>query len=101
MSILYAYSLAGRLICRTDWTGSGASFAYDGAGRLVEYQDGVGKTQYAYDGDGLLLQQVNPNGTVTGFSYDAAGQLTAIEHKKGKCLATCTTVTMPKGWFRR
>jgi len=81
-SIIYAYSAAGRLINRTDWTGSGASFSYDTAGRLVSFVDAVGETSYAYDADGNLVQQVNVNGTVELISYDAAGQVVEIWHKR-------------------
>ncbi|WKU16488.1 DUF6531 domain-containing protein [Fervidibacter sacchari] len=48
-AIVYAYSSAGRLINRTDWTGSGASFSYDGAGRLVSFVE-------CCWGDGLHLR---------------------------------------------
>jgi len=81
-SILYAYSSAGRLINRTDWTGSGASFSYDEAGRLVSFVDAVGETNYAYDADGNLVQQTNVNGTVEEISYDASGQVVEIWHKR-------------------
>jgi RHS repeat-associated protein len=81
-AIVYAYSAAGRLINRTDWTGSGASFSYDAAGRLVSFVDAVGETSYTYDADGNLVQQVNVNGTVEEISYDAAGQVTEIVHKR-------------------
>jgi len=81
-AIVYAYSAAGRLINRTDWTGSGASFGYDEAGRLVSFVDAVGETSYTYDADGNLVQQVNVNGTVEEISYDAAGQVTEIVHKR-------------------
>jgi RHS repeat-associated protein len=81
-AITYAYSDAGRLINRTDWTGSGASFSYDAAGRLVSFVDAVGETSYTYDADGNLVRQVNVNGTVEEISYDAAGQVTEIVHKR-------------------
>jgi RHS repeat-associated protein len=81
-AIVYAYSAAGRLINRTDWTGSGASFSYDAAGRLVSFVDAVGETSYTYDADGKLVKQVNVNGTVEEISYDAAGQVTEIVHKR-------------------
>jgi len=81
-SITYAYSSAGRVINRTDWTGSGASFGYDEAGRLVSFVDAVGETSYSYDADGNLVQQTNVNGTVEMISYDAAGQVVEIWHKK-------------------
>jgi YD repeat-containing protein len=81
-AITYAYSDAGRLINRTDWTGSGASFSYDAAGRLVSFVDAVGETSYTYDADRNLVKQVNVNGTVEEISYNAAGQVTEIVHKR-------------------
>ncbi|MCX7968310.1 MAG: hypothetical protein N3B10_07450, partial [Armatimonadetes bacterium] len=69
-TILYSYSNGGRLISRTDWTGSGASFVYDSAGRLIQFVDSAGTTSYGYDEDGNLVQQVNVNGTVETISYD-------------------------------
>ena len=81
-AIVYAYSSAGRLINRTDWTGSGASFSYDAAGRLVSFVDAVGETSYTYDADGNLVGQVNVNGTVEEISYDASGQVVEIWHKR-------------------
>ncbi|MFN4180918.1 MAG: hypothetical protein ACK4I8_11435, partial [Armatimonadota bacterium] len=80
--LLPSLNRAGRLVNRTDWTGSGASFSYDAAGRLVEYVDGAGTTSYAYDADGNLVQQVNVNGTGELISYDAAGQVVEIRHRK-------------------
>jgi len=50
-AIIYSYSGAGRLINRTDWTGSGASFSYDEAGRLVSFVDAVGETRDTYVAD--------------------------------------------------
>jgi len=81
-AIVYSYSAAGRLMNRTDWTGSGASFGYDAAGRLISFVDAIGETSYTYDADGNLVKQVNVNGTVEEISYDASGQVTEIVHKR-------------------
>jgi YD repeat-containing protein len=53
-------------------TPSGASYTYDGEGRMTAAAVGGLTTQYVYDGDGRRVQKVQGSGTTT-YVYDAGG----------------------------
>lgn len=52
-----------------------ATYAYDGAGRLVEARNALGGAfRYAYDADHRVVRREDPRGFAFLFTYDAAGR---------------------------
>jgi len=68
-SVAATYDLHDRLVTR-----GSATFAYDGAGRLVEVSDGGDTTTYAWDAFGQLAGAVLPDGRALDYLVDGAGR---------------------------
>lgn len=72
------------------------SFAYDGAGRLIDSFDGAGvRTHYAYDGEGRATDVTLAFGTgdavTTHTVYDAAGRVSSVTRAFGAPEASTTS----------
>lgn len=101
--VSYAFDAAGRVIGRTDATGT-ASFERDELGRLVAEENGLGqRLGYSYDAMGNLASVSYPNGEQVAYSYDAAGSLTAVDAPEGAyryaydALGRPTSLSRPDG----
>jgi RHS repeat-associated protein len=87
----YSYDEVGQMIAATT-TETAATFAYDGAGHLLDTQvllpavaDALTIT-YAYDLNGNRISLTDPMGTTTTYTYDGRNQLTAITSPFGQSL---------------
>jgi len=76
----YTYYNDGLLESMT--TGNGAAtttYYYDYAGRLIELEDALGKSEhYTYDGNGNLISVTDRNGWETTYTYDGLGRVLTV-----------------------
>jgi RHS repeat-associated protein len=79
---LYDYDDAGRVteISYSSSAGSTATFAYDGADRLLSVTDPTGTTTLAYDDAGRLVSEIDGSGDELTYVYDEAGQVLSIAY---------------------
>ncbi len=79
----FGYDPVGRLIARTDGTGTSA-WSYDLAGRLTSTTNGAGSTtSYTYDKAGHQSTLTYPDGQVVTRTFDDAGRTTKINDGLG------------------
>ncbi len=82
--LTYGYDLAGRKTSMTYPDGTHVSYAYDGAGRLLNVMRGTDVTTYAYFPDGLLKTISYPNQIRATFTYDEFARLESLAYTEGQ-----------------
>ena len=89
LTIAYAWDPLGRLTSRTS-SGVTESLTYDegtyGKGHLTRINDASGQTTFAYNGAGQLIQQIaTVSGTnyTTSWNYDSMGRLASLIYPNG------------------
>jgi RHS repeat-associated protein len=105
--ITYTWDVINRMKTRCTVNGQCDTYTYDqglyGKGRLTQFKDWTGQTDYVYDAGGRLVQQTNdvycvqtpvtkweydmvgrlskltyPNGLIVSYAYDAYGRISAV-----------------------
>ena len=77
----------GQMIKETDRAGVETTFTYDGSGNITGKTTGDAVSAYAYDKAGRLVEYTDPLGNTTRSEYDKAGNLTKLTDPEGHTTA--------------